>query len=267
MTSNSRLPPNLEAYLGTANRCWELKGNRLESVTLYTAAEAPLLKCSIEGPDFIGQCEGIDLVRDVGPQHLSCMGLLIWFPQFSEFGSWNPGLHRVKLYVATGLADIVKNPAAYFGKEGILNREVFPYSLEPWRKTYRDDERCSALIVCAKNLHSSKDSFPRALTAALTAAETGRDVSPNIRKISENLAEWLIGKIPDRQGVVEMCDEMLGAFSLSPRIKSWLEKVASRHEYNSGNEIACIRRLERILADKYYSEYHDQFSKVLERIK
>ncbi|MEM7479055.1 MAG: hypothetical protein AAF483_29070, partial [Planctomycetota bacterium] len=118
-----------------------------------------------------------------------------------------------------------------------------------------------------RTLQPSSDSFPRALKAALMAAEAGLEVSQNIHKISNYLAGRLINGIRGREDTIEICETMLGSISLPPGLAQRLEDEAARHEFNLGNEFACIKRLERVLADNHYREYHERFRRTLDYLK
>ncbi|MEM8671378.1 MAG: hypothetical protein AAGG48_27910 [Planctomycetota bacterium] len=268
MNNHSSLPDDLRAYLGTENKTWEIGDAYLPYAKLYTFTETPEIECKIRGPGgFSGSCTGIDLVCDVGPHYGSATGALIWVPQCKEYGYWNQHQHIVSLFPGVTLDEIVANPSLYVMGHGTKSRRVFPYFLEPWRQEFTDDPRCTALIVCAKTLQASPEHYAQALRAALLGAQPGLDISPDMIKMIHYLAGRLIQGIRTREDVAQLCDTMLGSIPMTALHASRLEDEAARYEFEHGEEPAAIARLERVVADVAYSEYHERFQRILEHIK
>lgn len=263
----TQLPPELYDYLGKENRKWDIGEEYLPYATLYTVEDAPEISCTIRGPNYSGECAAIDLVCDVGPHYFSSVGALVWVPKLSEYGYWNDVQHILILHPGITLSDILDDPVTYLMYYGMRSGRAFPYFLKPWCTEYPDDERCRSLVGCARQLRSSAATFPRALKSVLLAAEPELDVSSMMRKVVDYVAGQLINDIRNREDVVHICDSMLRTISISPRLASRLENEAARYECNSGNEHACTNRLERVLANDFYSEFHKPFRGILEYLK
>jgi len=91
-----------------------------------------------EDPDLAYHVRGINLVQEV--EDHDAMGLFVWFPQFQEYGSYEPDHAILTMLPAVTWKEIEKDPAKYFNAQWYPDR-VNHYLLRPWA-----DNRCADIL-------------------------------------------------------------------------------------------------------------------------
>ena len=91
-----------------------------------------------EDPESIYDITGIDLIKEI--ENYSPDGVLIWFPQFAEYGSWDCDHGLITIFPDISWTEIVKDPGKYVNAQWYPER-VNHYLLRPWT-----DKRCADLI-------------------------------------------------------------------------------------------------------------------------
>lgn len=291
MDLNAHLPAEVEEYLGEARRTWEFEESLVKYAKLYAVREVPVVTCTVSGKNYVPFRKavkrdystatqtiiGCDLVAELRSlsnspvsfySGMTEQGVLMWFPQVSEFGTWEAARERVLLYPSVTWKDIVASPLDYIlGAISAARKRIAVYTFAPWEAEHPDDERCLSLIARARLLQADTVAFPDALKAALMATESSLAVSEESKKMSNYVASRLIPEIRGCEDVVAVCDSLLKSLSLAPKHACALVNEAARFECNSGNAPAAIARLEHALTEKAYTDYHDRFQSILNHIK
>ena len=260
------LPEDLRAFLGDTHQVWQIGDGPDDFAKLYPAADAPSLKISLKGPNELSECWGVDLICEFG-QSEPASGALMWFPEYNEYGYWAERQQRAWLFPGVNLDEILEHPASFLRRNALRDPRTFPCLMKPWVEEFREDERCTALIARARSLSDDSTQFPRALRAILLASHPDFSRSEKIERAIKYLAHQLIRVARDRDDVLPLCDRLLLSISMPVEFAAALENEAARFECNSGDDAASIRRLERIMANPFYAEYHPRFEKILAHVR
>ena len=136
------LPADLMAYLAdAANRKWTLHGGEIHRATLYAPDAIPLRKLPIHStalwqsgllradPQERRTYEGYDLIQhcnDYDPN-----GILVWFPAWDVYGTWDADHHVVLAYPDVTWTQIAADPTWYVN--GQWYPEKVPHHMvNPW---------------------------------------------------------------------------------------------------------------------------------------
>jgi len=82
--------------------------------------------------------KGVDLIKDVGASYRP-EGILIWFPQFKEYGTWDGDHEIITMLPGVTWKEISLNPGKYVNAQWYLD-QVNHYHLRPW-----SDPRCKRM--------------------------------------------------------------------------------------------------------------------------
>lgn len=115
------LPADLVEFLQTtSNRTMEMKEGEVRTAVLYGLAEIQKKIFDVDSfdlclngpldhdPEEIRQYEGYDLIKEAGD--FEAEGVLVWFPDWNEYGSWDCDHHRIITYPGVTWRDIAAAP-------------------------------------------------------------------------------------------------------------------------------------------------------------
>ena len=89
-------------------------------------------------PESVYDISGVDLIKEI--ENYSPDGVLIWFPQFAEYGSWDCDHGLITMFPDVSWTEIMNDPGKYVNAQWYPER-VNHYLLRPWT-----DKRCANLI-------------------------------------------------------------------------------------------------------------------------
>lgn len=136
------LPADLVEFLQTtSNRTMEMKEGVVLKAVLYGPTEIQKKIFDVDSfdlclngpldydPEEIRQYEGYDLVKEAGD--FEAEGVLVWFPEWNEYGSWDCDHHRIITYPGVTWPDIAAAPTWYINgqwyPDNVKHREINPW--------------------------------------------------------------------------------------------------------------------------------------------
>ena len=139
----SSLQIELREYLSNPeNLIIKLDAGELMSVRLHALDQVPLTMFDVNSselfmnrplkndPEETREYQGFDLVADC--EDYQPEGIMIWFPEWQRFGSWDCDHHTIMTFPHAQWADIVKAPTWYFNgqwyPDKIEHEEVNPWT-------------------------------------------------------------------------------------------------------------------------------------------
>jgi hypothetical protein len=153
-TAKDQLPKDLRDFLATKRNASLKWGHpypvEVEEATFFGIDELPIRSFKLhtheyylnhgepgKDPGLWYDITGIDLIKDVSDYEPE--GMLVWFPQFSEYGAWDADHGTITMMPEVSWTEILKEPAKYVNVQWYPKR-VKHYLLRPWR-----DNRCASL--------------------------------------------------------------------------------------------------------------------------
>ncbi len=136
------LPKDLVEFLEKpTNRTVVLNEGEVREVVLYAPDEIPKKKFDVDShelwlngllgkdPEERREYEGYDLLEKSGGYDAE--GVLVWFPEWKEYGSWDCDHHRIITYPGVSWIDIAAAPTWYINgqwyPDKVKHREVNPW--------------------------------------------------------------------------------------------------------------------------------------------
>lgn len=274
MNSNPNLPVDVSRYLGSSNRVWDIGLANLPHVTLFTAAEAPLRSCDIQSrtifarsrandPGEVREYFGIDIVKDCGPHYISAEGRLMWFPDWNEYGIWNPYEHLIFTFPNVIWSEIVESPSIFLN--ALMKPEpVYPCRINPWHE-FPNEERSGSLLLRSRRLMKDNVTFARGLRLAMAATQLD-GTSDKQRHLVGRVASDGMRLLLEHPDALSLCNEILNRPETPVVFRQQLENAAARSQWNSGDEAGAIARLRRVIEDNQYSEHRKKFEAILAKL-
>jgi hypothetical protein len=137
------LPDDMRAYLrDEAQRTMRLAGGEVTEVTFFAPEVMELKPFDVHSwtlhnqghlkvdPDEDRIYEGYDLIADCG-EHYSPEGILIWFPEWRQYGTWDCDHHTIITYPDVTWAEIAADPTWYINGQWRPER-VKHHVVNPW---------------------------------------------------------------------------------------------------------------------------------------
>jgi hypothetical protein len=189
------LPDDLTEFLSSSERSWKLDGGEVREITLCTAADVLLKRFDIDSYDFYlngpltadpeerFEYDGYDLVQNCSSY--APEGILVWFPEWNEYGSWDCDHHVIHTYPGVTWSQIVSAPTWYVNGQWYPDKVRWILRLNPWAE-YVNEDRCRILISKANK--AMKADPAEGLRLARIAASL-KNASEEVHEVAKILVE------------------------------------------------------------------------------
>lgn len=138
------IPKDLHAFLSGSDRRIVMTAGEIREAVFFAADKLRLKTFDVdsgelfsrglleENPDETREYQGYDLIESCNDYDAE--GILIWFPGWKEYGSWDLDHHRIITYPNVAWKKIAKQPTWYINgqwyPDKIPHREINPWGGE-----------------------------------------------------------------------------------------------------------------------------------------